>query len=298
MALKLTKRGISIALGTEKVRGVECINYIQQGLVAGYRMIDSAQAYQNEEEIGQAVRNSLIPRENIFVINKISSGFKKNPRSVKEASDSARASIDRLGLSYVDLFLIHQPGDSADDTAADSRRVTWQALEDLVEEGSIKSIGVCNYTAEHILELRQFAKIYPPRVNQLELHPWCQQRKLESFCRDQGIGIQAYSAIARNSHSSHPELCALATKYNKSTAQVLIRYSLQKAWTPIVKSTSLAHLHANLQVENFTISRDDMKMLDSWDKKMEGSIRMCLERIQMPKINSPPVPWLINTAEE
>lgn len=289
---------MSIALGTEKVSGFECINYVQRGLAAGYRMIDTAQVYRNEEEIGKAVRKSSIPRENIFVINKISSGFKKNPSSPKEASDSARASIDRLGLSYVDLFLIHQPGNDEDDTAADARRVTWQALEDLVEEGIVKSIGVSNYTAEHILELRQFAKIYPPRVNQLELHPWCQQRKLESFCRDQGIWIQAYSAIARNSHSSHAELCALANKYNKSTAQILIRYSLQKVWTPIVKSTSLAHLHANSQVDDFTISKDDMKLLDSWDKKMEGSICMYLKKTLVAKINGPLVPWLINTTEE
>ncbi|OCK78958.1 putative aldo-keto reductase [Lepidopterella palustris CBS 459.81] len=273
MASNLTKRALSIALGTEKVSGSECVEYLQQGLAAGYRMIDTAQVYNNEEEIGQAVRSSSVPRENIFVINKISNGFKKNPSSLKEASDSAQASIDKLGLRYVDLFLIHQPGEDEDGMAVDARRVTWQALEGLVKEGKAKSIGVSNYTAEHILELRQFARIYPPRVNQLELHPWCQQRKLESFCRDQGIWIQAHCAIARNSQSSHPELCALAERYGKSTAQILIRYSLQKAWTPIVKSTNLAHLRANSQVYDFNISKDDMTLLDSWNKEKAGSIR-------------------------
>jgi diketogulonate reductase-like aldo/keto reductase len=115
--------------------------------------------------------------------------------------------------------------------------------------------------------------------NQQKLHPWCQQRKLESFCRGEGIGIQAYAAIARNSYPSHPELCALAHKYNKSTVQILIRYSLQKGWTPVVKSTSPAHLYANLQVDDFTIPRDDMRLLDSWDKGLEGSIRMYLKKI-------------------
>jgi diketogulonate reductase-like aldo/keto reductase len=172
MSSNLAKLAISIALGTEKVSGFECTRYIQRGLAAGYRTIDTAQVYGNEQEIGQAVRKSSIPREEIFVINKISSDFKKNPGSLKEASDSARASIDKLGLSYVDLFLIHQPGNDTDDTAAGARRVTWQALEDLVEEGQVKSIGVSNYTAEHILELQQFAKIYPPKVNQLEVCAW------------------------------------------------------------------------------------------------------------------------------
>jgi diketogulonate reductase-like aldo/keto reductase len=139
---------------------------------AGYRMIDTAQVYGNEQEIGQAVRKSSIPREEVFIINKISSGFKKNPSSLKEASDSARASIDKLGLSYVDIFLIHQPGNDTDDSATGARRVTWQALEDLVEEGRVRSIGVSNYTADHILELKQFARIYPPKVNQLEVHGW------------------------------------------------------------------------------------------------------------------------------
>jgi len=168
MNSRLTKRAASIALGTEKVLGPSCISYIQQGLSAGYRTIDTAQVYQNESEIGQAIRSSSIPRHEIFITNKISSGFKKNPSSVKEASDSARASIERLG-TYVDLFLIHQPGDDADATAKANRRVTWQALEGLVKEGSVMRIGVSNYTEQHILELREDAETYPPEVNQLEV---------------------------------------------------------------------------------------------------------------------------------
>ena len=129
--------------------------------------------------LGKLSEGRQSPRENIFVINKISSGFKRNPGSLKEAYDSARTSIDRLGLSYVDLFLIHQPGNDDDDAAADARRVTWQALEDLVEEGRVKSIGVSNYTTKHILELSQFAKLYPPRVNQLEVFAWEHHKKIK-----------------------------------------------------------------------------------------------------------------------
>jgi diketogulonate reductase-like aldo/keto reductase len=163
-----TKRALSIALGTEKVLGTSCTSYIQRGLAAGYRTIDTAQAYQNEPEIGQAIRSSSIPRKDIFVTNKLSSGFKKNPSTVKEAVNSARASIDRLG-TYVDLFLIHQPGDDKDGMAKENRRVTWMALEELVKDGSVMAIGVSNYTEDHILELREYAKTYPPAVNQIEV---------------------------------------------------------------------------------------------------------------------------------
>lgn len=108
----------------------------------------------------------------------------------------------------------------------------------------------------------------------MKLHPWCQQRELVDFCREQGIGIQAHCAIARNKYSSHAGLCAVAEKYSKSTAQILIRYSLQKGWTPIVKATSQAHLHDNAQVNDFAISQEDMEIMDSWDVGLEGSIRM------------------------
>ena len=169
MLFNLATRAPRIALGTDKINGSKCIDYIQRGLAAGYRMIDTAQAYGNEEEIGKAIRSSGIPRKQVFVTTKIATGFKKNPSSFKEAADSARGSFSRLGLEYIDTILIHHPGDdAADPSAAVCRRMTWQALEELVLEGCVKSIGVSNFDASHILEMRHYARI-PPCVNQLEV---------------------------------------------------------------------------------------------------------------------------------
>jgi diketogulonate reductase-like aldo/keto reductase len=169
MLSSLAARAPRIVLGTEKVNGFECIDYIQRGLAAGYRMIDTAQVYKNEKEVGEAIRSSGIPREQVRVTTKIAAGFKKNPSSLREAKDSARGSLAKLGLEYVDTILIHHPGDDATDpSAADCRRITWQALESLVSEGIVKNIGVSNFGASHILEMRNYAKI-APYLNQVEV---------------------------------------------------------------------------------------------------------------------------------
>lgn len=153
-----------VVLGTDKLRGSDCIDAITTGLAAGYRRIDTAQAYGNEKEIGEAIRRSSIPRDQISVATKISSGFCQNPGSFQEAYESARASIRRLDVSYVDLILVHAPGSNVE-----ARRVTWHALERLVREGLVKDIGVSNYGMEHIMEMEDYSSL-PPRVNQLEVN--------------------------------------------------------------------------------------------------------------------------------
>jgi len=169
MPLNITARASRIALGTAKINGPECVDYIQRGLAAGYRMIDTAQVYGNEGEIGNAIRSSGIPREQVFVTTKIAAAFKKNPKSVKEGVDSGRESLSRLGLECIDTILIHHPGDDAvDPSAAFCRRMTWQALEVLVLDGHVRNIGVSNFSSSHIQEMRHYARI-PPCVNQLEV---------------------------------------------------------------------------------------------------------------------------------
>jgi diketogulonate reductase-like aldo/keto reductase len=169
MLLKPATRVPRIVLGTDKVKGLDCIDYIRQGLAAGYRKIDTAQVYENEEEIGRAIRSSGIPRAQVVVTTKIAAGFKKNPSSWQEATQSVQRSLGRLGLEYIDTFLIHHPGDDAvDPSAADRRCTTWQALEEQVKEGYVKNIGVSNFNVSQILEMRQYASIRPC-VHQVEV---------------------------------------------------------------------------------------------------------------------------------
>jgi 2,5-diketo-D-gluconate reductase A len=155
---------MAIIIGTDKLRGAECINVVKMSLDHGYRQIDTAQAYGNEEAIGEAIKQSSVSREELTITTKISAGWQKNPDTFEKAYESAKASLHRLGLSYVDTFLIHGPGENAND-----RYVTWQALEKLVEEGAIRRIGVCNFNVRQIVELMKIAKLYPPAVIQLEV---------------------------------------------------------------------------------------------------------------------------------
>ncbi|KAI0204005.1 Aldo/keto reductase [Astrocystis sublimbata] len=253
--------GISIAVGTDKLHGKDCVDAILASLAAGYRSIDTAQAYGNEENIGEALRQSDIPRGEINVSTKISDGFCSNPSDTDRAYESALASIRRLGVSSVDLFLVHAPG-----TDDEARRATWQALERLVDEGFAKSIG----------------------------------RNVVQFCRSQGIEVQAACALVRNRRSSDPGLHALATKYGKSTAQMLIRYSIQKGWTPVVKAGNPAHLRENANVHDFSIGIEDMCLMDTWDEGNRGPFCECyilLSRLK-PFLTRSPIITLFLSADD
>lgn len=165
MLHKLANLPPRIALGTDKVDGASCVEYIRKGLEAGYRMIDTAQVYKNEEEIGKAIRSSGIPRNQIFITTKIASGFKKNPGTLREALNSVQRSVKRLGLEYVDAVLLHHPGDdSVDPTAALCRRTTWEALEKSKIAGHVKEIGMSNFNGAQIAEMLQYATIRPSLI--------------------------------------------------------------------------------------------------------------------------------------
>ncbi|EMD67051.1 hypothetical protein COCSADRAFT_81878 [Bipolaris sorokiniana ND90Pr] len=264
-------------LGTANVNGTRCIEYIQRGLTAGYRSIDTAQAYRNEEAVGQAIREHSVPRKQIHVMTKVSTGFKQNPGSLNEVKDAVEGSLTRLKIGYVDAMLIHHPGDdTVDPEAAYRRRVTWQGLETLVELGKVRNIGVSNFNIAHLRELKQYARILPV-VNQIELHPWCQQRELVNHCQKEKIPLQAYLAISRNSQESDEGLKALAKKYNVSAAAILICYSVRKGFLPIVKAEDPQHLVSNLKAEKLCIEDEDLAVIDSWDMGKSGSISEYLD---------------------
>ncbi|KAH0566159.1 hypothetical protein GP486_000441 [Trichoglossum hirsutum] len=240
-----------------------CVQSVTTALKAGYRHIDTAQYYINEREVGEAVRQSGIPREEIFVTTKIL----RTTDSAKAAYESLVDSVKRIGLEYVDLFLIHSPG-----RKASARRATWEALERLLEEKKTRSIGVSNFGIGHIAEMEAYAKTWPPHVNQIELHPWCQQREIAAYCRDNNIVIQAYCPLARNRKAENPTLLAIAEKYQRTTAQVLIRYCLQKGWVPLPKSDNPSRIAENADIFGFELEGPDMEKLDGLDEGPKGAI--------------------------
>ncbi|KAL9582004.1 MAG: hypothetical protein Q9212_003557 [Teloschistes hypoglaucus] len=248
-----------------------CINSCLTALRSGYRHIDSAQFYGNETEMGEAVRQSGIPRTEIFLTTKILSAGGSPEKSYQKCLESVSkidGGKDGDG-GYVDLFLIHSPSGGKE-----AVREMWQALERLVEEGKARSIGVSNFGQGQIEGMKAYAKIWPPQVNQIELHPWCQQQTITSYCRSQEIIIQAYCPLVRNLKAHDPTLLALAEKHSKSTGQVLIRYCLQKGWVPLPKSDTEERILANrdLYGDWEGLEAGDMEKLDGLDEGSQGAI--------------------------
>ncbi|KAL5332244.1 NADP-dependent oxidoreductase domain-containing protein [Aspergillus crustosus] len=237
---------------------------------AGYRHIDTAQFYANEKEVGEAIRESGLPRSEVFVTTKILSPAGSPEATYKKIVDSVDKISGKDG--YVDLFLIHSSS-----SGSSGRKELWQALEKLLEEGRTKSIGVSNFGVKHIEELKAFAKVWPPHVNQIELHPWSQQRVIDAYCKKHGIIVEAYSPIVRNYKANDPTLVALAEKYNKSTQQILIRYALQKEWIPLPKTDNPERIISNADVFDFNISAEDISVLDGLDQGSAGAIVEAVE---------------------
>ncbi|KAI4098154.1 MAG: hypothetical protein L6R37_006639 [Teloschistes peruensis] len=246
-----------------------CIKSCLTALRSGYCHIDSAQFYGNESEMGAAVRQSGIPRSEIFLTTKILSAGGSPEKSYQKCLDSVKKIDGEEDGAYVDLFLIHSPNGGKE-----AVREMWQALERLVEEGKVRSIGVSNFGQGQIEGMKAYAKIWPPQVNQIELHPWCQQRTIVSYCTAQNIIIQAYCPLVRNLKAHDPTLLALAQKHNKSTGQILIRYCLQKGWVPLPKSDTEERILANRDVfgDWGGLEEGDVEKLDALDEGSEGAI--------------------------
>ncbi|RAH75313.1 aldo/keto reductase family protein [Aspergillus aculeatinus CBS 121060] len=259
-----------LGFGVYRSHADKCVTSTAHALKAGYRHIDTAQFYGNEKEVGDALRASGLARSDVFVTTKILS-----PAGSPEATyEKLVASVEKIGGKdgYVDLFLIH-----SSKSGSAGRKELWQALERLLEEGKTKAIGVSNFGVKHIEELKSFAKVWPPHVNQIELHPWCQQREIDAYCKKNGIIVESYCPIVRNYKANDPTLVELAQKYNKSTQQVLIRYALQKEWVPLPKSETPERIASNADVFDFEISKEDMNVLDGLDQGSGGAIVEAVE---------------------
>ncbi len=247
--------GFGSYLATEKSE----TEVIKSALDAGYRYIDTASFYHNEEQIGKALSEYGIPREEVFLCSKVwktDLGREKTLRSFAE-------SCQRLRTDYLDLYLIHWPKDDPDDPDWKEKvQGSWAAMEELYEQGKVRAIGLSNFLPHHIMALTETAKI-KPMVDQLELHPGYMQEYTLSYLRGEGILPQAWSPLGRARVLQDPVVLSLADKYGKSAAQLLLRYLLQRGIPVIPKASSPERLAENKKIFDFAISPEDMSMLST-----------------------------------
>lgn len=234
--------------------GKETQAAVLRALECGYRHFDTARAYGNEADVGEAVRSSGIPRSEIFVTTKLwnaDHGYDATLRAFEKSNE-------RLGLGYIDLYLIHWP---VQGLRADS----WRAMTRLLGEGACRAIGVSNYTVRHLEEVLETSDVVPT-VNQVEFSPFLFQRELLAFCREHGIQLEAYSPLTQGRKLDHPAIVAASRKYGRTPAQILIRWALQHDIVVIPKSTNPARIQENAQVFDFSLDAGDMEALDALDE--------------------------------
>ncbi len=234
---------------------------VLEALKVGYRHIDTAQGYKNEESVGNAIKKSGLKREDIFLTTKLwneSHGYEATKKAFAE-------SLVKLQTEYVDLFLIHWPNpvtfrDDWEKTNAE----TWRAMEELYQEGKIKAIGVSNFMIHHLEALEKTAKIWP-MVNQVFLAPGEVQHDLGVYCAAHQILLEAYSPLGTGKIFSVPEMKTIAEKHQKTIAQVALRWSLQHKFLPLPKSVTPSRIKENTEIFDFELDKEDMRLLDSLD---------------------------------
>lgn len=231
--------------------GQEVIDAVKWALEAGYRSIDTAAIYRNEEGVGQGIKESGVPREEIFVTTKVWN----SDQGYEETLEAFEDSLKRLDLEYVDLYLIHwpEPGKYKD---------TWKALEKLYKDGRARAIGVCNFQIHHLEDLIKEAEIQP-MVNQVEYHPCLTQVDLLAFCKENGIQMEAWSPLMRGQLLDNPILTEIAKKYEKTVAQVMLRWDLQNGVVTIPKSVKQNRIIDNTNVFDFELTAEEMEKIGS-----------------------------------
>lgn len=243
-----------IGLGTWDLKpdGV-AVDAVLYALGAGYRLIDTAAMYGNEQAIGEAIRASSIPRKEITVVTKVWNDDQGYERTLQ----ACQRSLAKLGLDYIDVYLIHWP-------ASTRRHDSWRAMEKMYKDGLIKAAGVSNYTIDHLEELRERSDLLPA-VNQVEFHPYIfeQQVDLLDYCQQLGIVVQAYSPLSRLQHRPSNAIKALAARHHRTPQQVFIRWSIEHGTVPLPRSSRADHIDSNFEVFDFELDKYDMEILNS-----------------------------------
>lgn len=244
-------------LGVYQINNLdECEHTVLNALKIGYRLIDTDACYGNEKAVGKAIKKSQIPREDIFISSKVwiqDAGYQKTKQSFAKTSEN-------LQTDYLDLYLIHMPfGDY---------HGSWQAMEELYASGKIKAIGVCNFLPDRLVDLILTHNIIPA-INQIELHLLCQQQELLKLMKKYDIKPMAWAPFIEGKEKifENPLLISLAKKYNKTTAQIILKWLRQNNIISIPKSTNYTHLQENIQLNNFTLTAEELDTLTQLDKK-------------------------------
>jgi diketogulonate reductase-like aldo/keto reductase len=245
-----------LGLGVYDMYGDEAVNAVKTAIDIGYRMIDTAEMYSNEQQIGKAIKESDIARADLFVttkVNNTSQGYENTLRAFDK-------SLELLDLEYVDLYLIHWP-------IKGKRKETWKAIEKIYASGRAKSIGTGNYLLPFLKELEEYAEIVPA-VNQIEFSPYLTMKDELGYCQLKDIQLQAYTPLSRGKKFDDPKLLALGKKYGKTPAQMILRWAVQQEISSIPKSANTNRLTENFNIFNFQIDEGDISLMNKFDERL------------------------------
>lgn len=243
-----------LGLGVFRMSDAEVEEAVSTALAAGYRHIDTAALYANEAAVGRAIAAAAVPRSQIHITTKLW----RDARSTADVLNGFEASRAALGVAVVDLYLVHAP------VAEGSREAVWRGMEQLLEQGSVRAIGVSNHGLHHLRELLAFAQI-GPAVNQLELTPYLQRRELVAFCRAQGIALTAYSPLTKGEKLDAPELLQVSGRLRRTPAQILLRWGLEQGYIVIPKSKTPSRIRENGAIFDFALPEDVREQMAQWD---------------------------------
>lgn len=249
-----------LGLGVYKATGEnEAENAIIAAADAGYRLIDTASVYKNEENVGRGIMKCGVPRKDLFITTKVWNTAQR----LGDIQGAFERSLDRLKLDYVDLYLIHWP-------VPGCYLSTWKELEEIQKSGRALSIGVSNFEIRHLEELAKVSDVVPA-VNQIECHPLCYPKELIEYCQDHGIQVQAYAPLARGAYLDNDVLCVLSTKYGRTPAQIGLRWAVQKGISVIPKSSNPERIISNGNIFDFVIEQEDMDILDTLNENYHSA---------------------------
>ena len=248
-----------LGLGVYNISDPDADAAVSAAIRAGYRLVDTAPVYKNEEAIGHALAKSGISREELFLTSKIWNTAQR----MGDIDGAFSRSLDRLGVGYVDLYLIHWP-------VPGCYTSTFREMEKLLSSGRTKAIGVSNFGIYQLEQVESATGILPA-VNQIEVHPLCYPKELIEYCQSRGIAVQAYAPLARGAYFDHDILCVLATKYAKTPAQIGLRWLIQKGISVIPKSADPAHIALNADLWSFSLEPSDIAYLDTLNENLHTS---------------------------